>query len=78
MLTKIESKIDEIIESIIAKRPEDVTYGEYKILDCRAKDLKYLEEQKKKNEEMAGMMAKVFSGFGSTNSYLPEPEIKEA
>ena len=78
MRERIEEKINEVIEFILAKSPEDITYGEYRILDCREKDLRFLEEQKLRNEEMGHMMAKAFGGsFCLSSSGLPEPDIKE-
>lgn len=78
MREQIEKKIDEIIEHILTKEVGTITYSEYKILDCRSKDLKYAEEQEKRNAEMLQLMTKTFStGFGFAGSSLPEPEIKE-
>ncbi|MBQ2173885.1 MAG: hypothetical protein II453_02050 [Alphaproteobacteria bacterium] len=77
MKEKIESKINEIIETILAKNPHEITYSEYKILDCRYKDLKYFEEQKKRNEEMTQLMAKSIGYCYGGLEHLPEPEIKE-
>lgn len=78
MLEKIEHKIDSIIETILAKDPRHVTYSEYKILDCRAKDIRFLAEQKQKSEEMTQMMIKTLGcGFGIGTTPLPEPNIKE-
>ena len=77
MRERIDAKIDEIIESILAKDPRDISYSEYKILDCRSKDLRYAEEQKQRTEEMTQLMCKTF-GYGfAPVSALPEPEIKE-
>ena len=76
MEERIEKKIDEIIEGIIAKKSEEITYSEYKILDSRAKDLMYRKEQEKRNKEMAEMMAKTFA-FTSVPAPLPDPMIKE-
>lgn len=79
MREKIEKKIDEIIEFILSKDVSEITYSEYKILDYRSKDLKYQEEQVKKNEELGQLMVKTFSGLNTISAppYLPEPEIKE-
>lgn len=78
MRDRIEKKINDIIESILAKNVNEITYSEYKILDCRSKDLKYNEDQAKKAEDMAQLMGKAL-GYTSSMSpaYLPEPEIKE-
>lgn len=77
MREKIEQKIDEIVNSIIAKDPSEISYSEYRILDCRAKDLRYAEEQQKRNDDFVKIMASTLGGFGSCGSSLPEPEIKE-
>ena len=78
MRKRIEEKMDQVVEAIIAKDPKEITYSEYKILECRSKDLMYREEQKQKNEEMAQLMSKTLGyGFGSLPASLPEPEIKE-
>lgn len=80
MRDKIEHKINDIIESILAKDVDAITYSEYKILDCRSKDLRYWEEQAKKTEEMAQLVGKAFGGYGfasPTPAILPEPDVKE-
>ena len=79
MREKIERKIDEVIEFILAKDPKEITYSEYRIIDSRAKDLRYLEEQKQRTEEMTNMMIKTlgFSSCLGINAPLPEPTIKE-
>ena len=78
MKEKIEQKIDEIIESILAKPVNEITYSEYRILDCRSKDLQYREEQSKRSEEMGQLMAKTFGySIGSAPQSLPEPTMKE-
>ena len=74
MREKIEQKIDDIIESILAKDASEITYSEYKILDCRSKDLKYREEQAKNHVEMAELITKTFGGFGTITEPLPEPK----
>ena len=85
MLEIIENKIDEVVEAILAKDANDITYGEYKILDCKAKDLAFKADQEKRNEEakrrsedMAKLLAGTFDyAIGSRPSSLPEPTIKE-
>ena len=76
MKEKIETKINEIIEAIIAKDTKDITYNEYRILDNKLCSIKYEEETKQKNAELAAMMAKTFtSGIGSCiPAPLPEKE----
>lgn len=76
MEEKIESKINEIIEYIISKKAEEITYSDYKILDCRIKDIVYKKEQEKRNTEMVSLMTKAFSGIGNIST-LPEPNIQE-
>ena len=80
MREKIENKINECIEAIISKDPKDITYNEYRILDSKLSTLKWEEEQKSKNKEMAEILAKTFStnaiGFGSAAYALPDP-VKE-
>lgn len=81
MKDKIQSKINDVIEAIIAKKPEDITYNEYRILDSKLSAIKWEEEQATKNREMAELWSKtlgnnLFNGFGGTTSYLPDP-VKE-
>ena len=72
MKEKIERKINEIIESIISKDPKEITYNEYRILDSKLSAIKYEEEQKIRNKEMAELVGKTFGyGFG-TPVHLPE------
>lgn len=78
---KIKAKIDDVIEYIISKEPKDITYNEYRILDSKLSSIKWEEEQAAKSKEMAELWSKtlgnnIFSGFGGTTSYLPDP-VKE-
>lgn len=78
---KINKKIDEVIEYIIGKDTKDITYNEYRILDSKLSSIKWEEEQAAKSKEMAELWSKtlgnnIFSGFGGTTSYLPDP-VKE-
>lgn len=78
---KIKVKIDDVIEYIISKEPKDITYNEYRILDSKLSSIKWEEEQAAKSKEMAELWSKtlgnnIFSGFGGTTSYLPDP-VKE-
>lgn len=68
MREKILKKIDEVIETIIAKDPKDITYNEYRILDARLASIKYEEEQQKRNEDFANLLGKA---MGST--FIPQP-----
>lgn len=85
MKEKIENKIDEIIEYILAKDPREITYAEYKILDSRSRDLTFREEQEKRNQEarqrsedMAKALAHAMDYTPiSSPVYLPEPKIEE-
>ena len=53
MKERIDQKINDVIESILAKDVGDISYIDYKILDCRSRDLKYEEEQQKKEAAKA-------------------------
>lgn len=77
MKEKIEAKVKEIIEAIIAKDTKDITYNEYRILDNKLCTIKYEEESKRKNEELTALMTKTFtSGIGSPMP-MPLPDTKE-
>ncbi len=67
MKEKIENKINEIIETIIAKDSKEVTYNEYRILENRYSFLKYEEDQKERNK-------KLFSAITDTFSSTPLPQ----
>lgn len=78
MKEKLQNKIDEVIENILAKDAKKITYNEYYILDNKLSNLKYEEEQETRRGELAEMMAKTFSyGIGSPPSKLPKGEIKD-
>ena len=70
MKEKIEAKINEVLETIISKDAKDITYNEYRILDNKLATIRYEEERQEKNKEMAELMVKTMSGFGST---IPTP-----
>ena len=80
MKDKIQAKINDIIETIIAKDPKDITYNEYRILDSKLISIKYEEEQEAKNKEMSELWAKAMSngiwGGSCCNPCLPDP-VKE-
>ena len=61
MKEKLEAKVNEIIEAIMAKDVKDITYNEYRILDNKLSAIKYEEESKRKNEELTALMAKTFT-----------------
>ena len=66
----LENKISDIINYIVEKSPEDITYNEYRILDCKLREIKYESEQKERNEKMMKSMSEcLFSGLG--NSAVP-------
>ena len=60
MKDKIEAKVNEVIEYIISKNPEDITYNEYRILDNRLASLKYEKDQKERDEMMAALTGSLF------------------
>ena len=65
MLEIIENKVNDVINYIIGKAPENITYNEYRILDTKLKEIKYEKEQKERNEKMMKSMSEcLFSGFG--------------
>jgi len=80
MKDKIQAKINDIIETIIAKDPKDITYNEYRILDSKLISIKYEEEQEAKNKEMSELWAKAMSngiwGGSCCTPCLPDP-VKE-
>lgn len=41
MRERIEKKIDEIVETIIAKDPANISYMEYRVLETRLSVMKY-------------------------------------
>lgn len=74
----ILDKMDEVISCIMSKDTNDITYAEYRILEARYLNLKYEEDQKKRNQELAEMTAKVFAnGVCSTPAIPPLPEPVE-
>lgn len=77
MKKKIQGKINEVIETIIAKKPEDITYNEYRILDCKYSQLKWEEEQVEKSKDLKELWLRTLGdsccGFGGMTPMLPEP-----
>lgn len=68
MLETIENKVNDVINYIIGKDLEDITYNEYRILDTKLKELKYEVERKGHNEKMMKTMSEcLFSGIGSSS-----------
>lgn len=76
MKTKIENKVNEVIECILSKSPESITYNEYRMLDNRLAVLKNEEMQKTRDKEMAEMLGKIWSG--GTPFAIPPRELPES
>ena len=74
MKEKIEAKINEVIEAIIAKDPKDITYNEYKILDNKLATIKWSEEQSKHNAEYSEILGKMFANSVS----VPPARLSDA
>ena len=74
MKEKLESKITEIIEYIIGKEPQDITYNDYRILDNKLANIKYEEQQLLHNKDFSELMAKTF-GYCSSN--VPPKSLSE-
>ena len=76
MKERITEKINNIVDYILSKDVSDITYAEYKILECREKDLKYWEEQEQKSKNMSELLLNTFGGsYFPLPSTLPEPSI---
>ena len=76
MKEKINNKINEVIEHILSKKVENITYNEYRILDNKYASLKWEEEQKGRNKEIAEMIAKTFGNScccTAPGTPLPDP-----
>lgn len=76
MKEKINEKINEIIEHILSKKPEDITYNEYRILDSKYACLKWDEEQAGRRQKMSELFASALENpFGSPlpACSLPDP-----
>ena len=74
MRNKIESKINEVIDYIVSKQPEDITYNEYRILDNKLASFKYDDERKERDMEMAELLGRVFKG----SSNIPPSPLPDA
>jgi ribonucleotide reductase alpha subunit len=68
MKEKIENKINEVIEAIIAKDAKDVSYNEYRILENRYSFLRYEDEQKERNKKLINVITDTLS-----SASLPHP-----
>ncbi len=65
MEDKIKTKIDEVIETILAKDAKDISYSEYCIIKSRYDQLKYEKEQEDRNKKLRDAVIDSFGGFGS-------------
>ena len=72
MKEKIEKKITDIIDFIISKDVDKITYNEYRILDNKLSSMKFEEESKERNKHFAEMMASTFAGSFGGPTPLPE------
>ena len=72
MREKIEKKITDIIDFIISKDVDKITYNEYRILDNKLSSMKLEEESKERNKHFAEMMASTFAGSFGGPTPLPE------
>ncbi len=72
MREKIEKKITDIINFIISKDVDKITYNEYRILDNKLSSMKFEEESKERNKHFAEMMASTFAGSFGGPTPLPE------
>ena len=72
MKEKIEKKITDIIDFIISKDVDKITYNEYRILDNKLSSMKFEEENKERNKHFAEMMASTFVGSFGGPTPLPE------
>ena len=72
MREKIEKKITDIIDFIISKEVDKITYNEYRILDNKLSSMKFEEESKERNKHFAEMMASTFAGSFGGPTPLPE------
>lgn len=72
MREKIEKKITDIIDFIISKDVDKITYNEYRILDNKLSSMKFEEESKERNKHFAEMMASTFAGSFGGPTPLPE------
>lgn len=77
MKTRIENKVNEVVEYIISKSPEDIIYNEYRILDNRLAVLKNEEMQETRDKEMAEMLGKIWSS-GYSNCLAPQRTLPES
>ena len=72
MREKIEKKITDIIDFIISKDVDKITYNEYRIRDNKLSSMKFEEESKERNKHFAEMMASTFAGSFGGPTPLPE------
>ncbi len=62
MKDKIETKINSIIDYIIAKPENEITREDYDILASELRDIRFREQQSEQSERMAKLMAASFPG----------------
>lgn len=75
MKERIEEKVNEVIEYIISKKPEDISFNEYRILDWKLQAIKYEKDQQEHNQKMAEMTAQIFNGsFSKPPMMLPDSQ----
>jgi len=77
MKEKIENKISEIIDHIVSKDANDISYNEYRILDNKLSSIKWEEEKSKNSKEMAEMLAKTLGNGFTSIAPAPLPDSKE-
>ena len=62
MKDKIETKINSIIDYIIAKPENEITMEDYNILASELRDIRFREQQSEQSERMAKLIAASFPG----------------
>lgn len=77
MKEQLENKINEIIQYLISKPNDQITYNEYCILESSLRDIRNFEDSIKNKQELEQLMGKFMSNSIS-NSYptplVPLPE----
>lgn len=76
MKEKIEAKINEVIEHILSKPVENVTYNDYIILDSKLNTLKAAENSDVHRKEMLELISKIFAEplMPTSTTLLPQKE----
>ena len=70
MKSKIQNKIDSIIEYILDKPNEEITHGDYNILRTELHEIQAREQQENNGKKMADLMSLMYTGF-SSNPKMP-------